>query len=490
MGLKNNLLRRVFEPRLRAVDRFRRHPLEVQRAMLRARLKEGERTAFGQERGLKEDWTPERFAKTIETFDYERFRPYVERMLAGERNVAAAGRVTRYAQSSGTTSDRSKYIPVTTRSIFENHTQGMRDVAALYLAAHPRSTLLDGKILTLGGTCRREGRNWVGDLSAILLHSTSPWNRFTCTPPASVGLLPDFREKCEAIARHCTKQDVRAFAGVPSWNRELLRAVLDEPGRSNLLEVWPRRECFAHGGVSFAPYREAFRELIPDEGMCYMESYNASEGFFALADDPMRDDMLLMLDYGTYYEFRRGEEIVPLEGVEVGKTYAMLITSNNGLWRYEIGDTVIFTSIHPYRIRFAGRTRQFINVFGEELIVDNADRALTEVCRATGARVEEYTVAPRFMTLDRPGAHEWVVEFSREPIDREAFAEHLDGALRRINSDYDAKRRTTLERLVLHALPAGSFLKWMQRFGKNKVPRMMNERRILEQVLGEVNKDL
>lgn len=483
MGLKNTILRQLFEPRLRAVDRFRRHPLEVQREVLRARLTEGAKTRFGRERAISPAWSPEQFAAGVEPFDYERFKPYIERMLHRERDVAARGRVDAFARSSGTTSDRSKYIPVTRSSIYKNHTQGMRDVAALYLASHPESTLLDGKILTLGGSCCREQGHWVGDLSGLLINATSPWSGLTCAPRASVGLIADFDLKCEAICRSCAKQDIRAFAGVPSWNLELMRALLRYTGKSNLREVWPHLECFAHGGVSFGPYREAFRELIPDQGMCYMESYNASEGFFAIADDPKRDDMLLMLDYGTYYEFRKGETILPLEGVQAGETYAMLITANNGLWRYEIGDTVTFTSTDPYRIRFAGRTRQFINVFGEELIVDNAERALLEACRAFGVRVEEYTVAPRFMTLDRAGAHEWIIEFSQLPADLGAFSRRLDQELCRINSDYDAKRRTTLDPLVLHCVPQGSFRRWMKRYGKNKVPRMMNERRVFEQVL-------
>lgn len=453
--------------------------------MLKQRLQVGASTSFGRERGMKASWSAEEFARRVERFDYEAFKPYVERMLRGERNVTIPGRVTRYAQSSGTTSDRSKYIPVTYRSVLKNHTQGMRDVALLYREAAPWSKVLDGRILTLGGTCHREGANLVGDLSAVLLKSTSPWNGIACSPTGAVALMPDFEQKCREISRRCTQMDIRAFAGVPSWNLELMRAVLAHTGKSNLKEVWPNLCCFAHGGVSFAPYREAFRELIPDPQMHYMETYNASEGFFAIADDLERDDMLLMLDYETYYEFRHGEEIVPLEGVRAGETYAMLITSDNGLWRYEIGDTVTFTSTDPYRIRFAGRTRQFINVFGEELVVENAERALVEACQSTGARVEEYTVAPRFMTIERAGAHEWAVEFACEPKDRECFADSLDEALRRLNSDYDAKRRTTLERLHLHVLPRGSFYGWMRRHAKNKVPRMMNERRVLEQLLAE-----
>ncbi len=483
MGWKSTIFRWAFEPRLRAIDRFRRHPLEAQQRALAERLKEGVKTSFGRERGLLSTWSAEEFARRVEVFDYERFKPYLERMMRGERDVTASGRVVNYAQSSGTTSDRSKYIPVTRRSVLGNHSLGMRDVMALYLAAHPHSTLLDGRVLTLGGSFRREQGNRVGDLSAVIFKNTSPWNQLTCTPSARETLLPDFESKCEAIARVCAKQDVRAFAGVPSWNLELMHHLLRYTGKRNLKEVWPRLELFMHGGVSFTPYREAFRELIPSSEMAYVETYNASEGFFAMADDPTREDMLLMLDYGTYYEFRQGETICPLEGVKVGETYAMLITANNGLWRYEIGDTVTFTSTDPYRIRFAGRTRQFLNAFGEELIVENAERALVEVCRRMGARVEEYTVAPRFMTNRERGCHEWVVEFSRTPEAVEPFAEALDEALRRINSDYDAKRRTTLDRLVLHAVPAGRFLRWMRSRGKNKVPRMMHERRVLEEIL-------
>ena len=253
--------------------------------------------------------------------------------------------------------------------------------------------------------------------------------------------------------------------------------------RKNLLEVWPGLEMFAHGGVEFAPYRTSFEELIPSEKMKYMETYNASEGFFAMADDPSRSDMLLMLDYGTFFEFRSGTQIVPLEGVECGKVYAVLITSNNGLWRYEIGDTVEFTSTNPYRIRFAGRTRQYINVFGEELIVDNAEHALLAACRKTGAVVSEYSVAPCYMSLRERGAHEWIVEFEREPDSLERFAEALDGELRAVNSDYDAKRRTTLERQRLTVVERGRFLAWMRARGKNKVPRLVNDRRVADEIL-------
>ena len=484
MSLRSILLRAYFSQRERSIDNFRRHPLETQARMLRQLLRRGRRTEFGWRYNLGQVRTPEQFSSMVETFDYDTFKPYIERMLAGESDVTAPGRVTLYARSSGTTSDRSKYIPVTRESLWWNHTMGMRDVATVFAANNPRSKVFDGKTLTLGGSCTYEGRNLVGDLSAVLIHETTFWSGWFRAPKVQTAVIPDFDRKTEAICRECTGENITAFAGVPSWNLALMRRVLEYTGKSNLLEVWPNLCMFAHGGVEFTPYRRSFEELIPSPEMQYMETYNASEGFFALADDPARSDMLLMLDYGTYFEFRQGDRIVPLEGVKCGEVYALLITSNNGLWRYEIGDTVEFTSTDPYRIRFAGRTRQYINAFGEEVIADNADRALERACRETGAVVGEYTVAPCYMSFRERGAHEWIVEFEREPDDRAHFARVLDGELRAINSDYDAKRLTTLDLPRITVVERGRFLEWMRRKGKNKVPRLMNDRRVADSVLG------
>lgn len=482
MSLRNRILRVVFAPRLRAIDRFRRHPVETQERMLRRLLRRGADTVFGRQYGVGRVQNVEQFQTQVDTFDYDSFKPYIERMKAGERHVAAPGRVRLFARSSGTTSDRSKYIPVTRESVLWNHTLGMRDVATLFSAAHPDTQVFAGKTLTLGGSCSLENGYLAGDLSALLIREMNFWSGWFRAPRTETAVIPDFYEKADAICRECVGEHITSFAGVPSWNLALMRRVLEYTGKSNLLEVWPDLCLFAHGGVEFAPYRRSFEELIPSDAMNYMETYNASEGFFALADDPSREDMLLMLDYGTFYEFRDGDRIVPLEGVECGRAYAMLITSNNGLWRYEIGDRVEFTSTNPYRIRFAGRTRQYINVFGEELIVDNADRALVEACRRTGARVSEYSVAPCYMSLHHRGAHEWFVEFEQEPDDRERFSEALDEALRAVNSDYDAKRLTTLERQRLTVLPAGTFLRWMRENRKNKVPRLVNDRHVAEQL--------
>lgn len=482
MSLRNNLLRAFFAPRLRAIDRFRRHPVETQERMLHRLLQAGADTAFGRQYDLRHVRSVEQFQSKVDTFDYDTFKPYIERMKAGERDVTARGRVRLFARSSGTTSDRSKYIPVTRESIYRNHTLGMRDVATLFAANHPDTRVFEGKTLTLGGSCCEENGYIAGDLSALLIREMQFWSGWFRAPRTETAVIPDFYEKAEAICRECVSEHITSFAGVPSWNLALMRRVLEYTGKSNLSEVWPDLCLFAHGGVEFAPYRKSFEELIPSDKMNYMETYNASEGFFALADDPSRSDMLLMLDYGTFFEFRDGDRIVPLEGVVCGRPYAMLITSNNGLWRYEIGDRVEFTSTNPYRIRFAGRTRQYINVFGEELIVDNADHALVEACRATGARVSEYSVAPCYMSLQHRGAHEWFVEFEQEPDDRERFAEELDRALRAVNSDYDAKRQTTLERQHLTVLPTGTFLRWMRENRKNKVPRLVNDRRVADRL--------
>ncbi|MEG0788895.1 MAG: GH3 auxin-responsive promoter family protein [Alistipes sp.] len=482
MSVRSLLLRGYFARRDLAIDYFRRNPVEVQEHILKYLIKHGRGTEFGWRYNLAKVKSVEQFQSMVETFDYETFKPYIGRMLEGARNVATQGRVRLYARSSGTTSDRSKYIPVTRESLWWNHTLGMRDVATIFATNNPKSKVFDGKTLTLGGSCNSENGNLIGDLSAILIHETPFWSGWFRAPRTQTAIIPDFDEKVDRICRECATENITAFAGVPSWNLALMHRVLQYTGKNNLLEVWPNLCMFAHGGVEFTSYRKAFEMLIPSSEMRYMETYNASEGFFAIADDPSRDDMLLMLDYGTFFEFRQEKNIVPLEGVKCGEIYALLITSNNGLWRYEIGDTVLFTSTNPYRIRFAGRTRQYINVFGEELIVDNADKALSVACRQTGAVVAEYTVAPCYMSLDIRGAHEWILEFAVEPADLTAFTELLDNTLRAVNSDYDAKRKTTLDKPRITVVAPGRFLSWLRTRKKTKVPRMTNDRRVADEI--------
>ncbi len=483
MSLRSKLLRAVFSPRIREIDYFRENPIEVQERMLKRLLHRAERSEFGWRYNFGRIKSAEQFDAMVGRFDYESFKPYIDQMLEGEKGVSYPGRVDMFAKSSGTTSDRSKYIPVTSDSIKRNHQKGMRDVATIYASNYPDSNVLSGKTLTLGGSCSVEGHALVGDLSALLIKDATFWGGWFRAPKIESALLGDFNQKFDAICKECVGQPITAFAGVPSWNLALMRRVLEYTGKSNIMEVWPMMELFVHGGMNFAPYRKAYEEIFPSSQMNYMETYNASEGFFAIADDPTREDMLLMLDYETYFEFRQGDTVVPLEGVKCGETYAVLISSNNGLWRYEIGDTVEFTSTKPYRIRFAGRTKQFINAFGEELIVDNADSALHVACEKTGAIVDEYTVAPMYMSLNQRGAHQWAVEFKREPEDRAQFAKIIDDHLRQINSDYDAKRQLTLDQIKLEVVEKGHFFRWLQARGKNKVPRMSNDRRVMDDIL-------
>ncbi len=482
MSLKRTIVKSILQHRCRDIDHFRGQPLDVQHRVFHSLMERGASTSFGAEYAIGRDISPEDFAKRVPISDYDSFKPYIERMLDGESDVSVPGRVKMFARSSGTTSDRSKYIPITERNLRYNHMRGMYDVSAIYNSLYPHSKILDGKLLTLGGTSTAERDYLVGDLSGLLIKRFRIGNGWFRLPRIETAQLENFDEKCERICKECTSENVTSFAGVPSWNLALMSRVLEFTGKKNLREVWPNLELFIHGGVEMRPYRRAFGDIDGGQ-MRYMETYNASEGFFAIADDPSRDDMLLMLDYDIYYEFRQGEIIVPLEGVKEGEIYALVITSSNGLWRYEIGDTVEFTSINPYRVRFAGRTRQFINAFGEEVIADNSDMAIVAASSATGAVVCDYMVAPRFMELDQKGCHQWVIEFVKEPNDLEAFALHLDSELRAINSDYDAKRLSTLSAAEVTMLPQGSFLKWLRHSGKNKVPHLSNNRDIMEQLL-------
>lgn len=473
---------------MRRIERMARYPLDAQQATFFELLRLGAKTDFGRRYEIELVESIEDFQTHIPLSEYDSMGDYLRQMLDGQADVTARGRIGMFARSSGTTSGRSKYIPVTRRALWSNHLRGMRDVVTLYLEAYPSSRILDGKALTLGGSCNRMGQALVGDLSALLIdrtHLTGGWFRL---PRTATALLPDFEQKVERICRECTGENITSFAGVPSWNLALMRRVLEYTGKSDLRQVWSGLELFVHGGVGFAPYRNAFAELFPGGNIRYMETYNASEGFFAIADDPSREDMLLMLDYGTFYEFRNGEKIVPLEGVKKGVPYAMIITSTNGLWRYEIGDVVEFTSTTPYRLRIVGRTKQYINAFGEELIMDNVEQALESVCRLTGGCIEEYTVAPRYMTAEDAGAHEWLVEFTDEPRDLERFAEMLDATLMTLNSDYEAKRQSTMSRLIIEPLPRGSMQRWLTATGRNKVPRLRNDRTILDEIRAFVRK--
>jgi hypothetical protein len=497
------LIRQLSTSRLRQIDAFRNNPRTAQQQVFKRLLKAGRSTFFGQKYRYDTIYHVDDFQQQVPIHEYDDLLPYINRMLQGEQHVLWNTPVRWFAKSSGTTAGKSKFIPVSREVLHRCHYKGPKDVVSVYLHNYPKAKLLDGKTLTLGGSHQpdeeAEGIRY-GDLSAVLIQN-SPWyTEFKRIPKRETALIADFETKVERIAAEACKQNVTSFAGVPSWNLVLMKKMLEITGKKNLLELWPNMELFMHGGISFTPYREQYRELIPSDDMHYMDIYNASEGFFAFQDNPADPAMLLLPDNDVFYEFiplgklpeAREGRYTPdtIATVKKGINYAMVITTSGGLWRYLIGDTVMFTSLQPHKIKITGRTRHFINVFGEELIVDNAESALRKACEITGARITDYTVAPIFMDSTAKGAHEWLIEFAVPPNNVEEFANLLDVALCAENSDYEAKRskNTTLRRLQLHAAPAGTFYKWMESRnklgGQNKVPRLNNTREYVDELLG------
>lgn len=497
MPLLTQLIRLFCKNRSREIDYFMQHPAEVQQRQLQKLLSDASETRFGEEYRFAEIRTGEQFRDRVPVTDYTQFSSYIDRMRRGEPRVAWPTDIHWFAKSSGTTAAKSKFIPVSDEGLQDCHLRGPMDLVCMVAERYPDTRVFTGKTLTLGGSHRLEtsgGGAQEGDLSAILIENTPLLATRMRVPRPQTALIADFEQKVEAICRETVTQNVTAFAGVPSWNLVMLKKVLEYTGKNNLLEVWPNLELFTHGGMNFKPYREEYRRIIPSDRMKYIETYNASEGFFAIQNDPATDDMLLMLDYGVYYEFlpmqylNEPSHTVPLEGVECGVNYAMIITTCNGLWRYMIGDTVEFTSRDPYKIKITGRTKHFINAFGEEVIIDNAETALYAACEVTGARISDYTAGPIYMTDTCKGSHQWVVEFTTLPADPEAFTDALDHALQQVNSDYEAKRfkNTTLLRPTLTIVPEGTFYRWMKNQGKaggqNKVPRLYNDRTYIDQL--------
>lgn len=492
MSIIDLAVKRMARRHLRRMALSLSRPEHAQGVVLKQLIQQLRHTQYGAQYGADSinDYT--QFAAQLPLATYETFEPYIQRMRTGEANVLYPGRVRWYAKSSGTTSSKSKYIPVTDDALKHCHYQAGRDILATYLDLYPRSRFYMGKGLTLGGSHQIEasmGLTHDGDLSAILLQRIPAWADWIRTPSRKVALTADFQTKLAGIARESLRQRVTSLSGVPSWNLVMLKYLLEVSGKANISELWPDLEVFFHGGISFTPYRAQYEALIPSPKMHYMETYNASEGFFCIQTDPTNADMQLMVDYGIYFEFipmssfhSETPEIVPLEGVKTGVNYAMVISTTSGLYRYIIGDTVQFSSTKPYFLHITGRTKHYINAFGEELIIDNAEQGLRRACEATGAVIAEYTVAPRFMAENTQGAHEWYVEFAKRPEDLLTFSRALDQALCSLNSDYEAKRtnNVTLAPLVLHDLPAGTFVGWMAHRGKlggqNKVPRLSNDR--------------
>ena len=492
------IIRPLFSARMRTLAKYQTQGEILQRQVLQHLLSAAKDTEYGREHGFVTMKGYEDFVKHNPVNTYEELKGQIDRMRHGEHDVLWPGRVKWYAKSSGTTNDKSKFIPVSDEGLQKIHYAGGFDSVALYLHNNPKSRMFDGKGLILGGSHAPNYNlpgSLVGDLSAILIENINPLVNLIRVPKKETALLSDFEVKRERIAREAMNKNVTNISGVPSWMLSVLNCMMELSGKTHLEEVWPNLEVFFHGGVAFTPYRKQYEQLITSPNMHYMETYNASEGFFGLQDDPTDKAMLLMLDYGVFYEFMElgGEtaesNIVPLWGVEKDKNYAMLISTSCGLWRYMIGDTVRFTSTNPYKFVISGRTKSFINAFGEELIVDNAEQGLAYACEQTGAEVLEYTAAPVFMDANAKCRHQWMIEFSKSPNDLALFASLLDKKLQELNSDYEAKRYKdiTLQHLEIIEARKGLFNDWLKLRGKlggqHKVPRLSNSREHIEQLL-------
>lgn len=495
----NTIMRYVLNKRMRRIRYFSAHPMEVQSALLSQFVNSAQDTEWGRIHDFKHIKNLRHFAQNIPVQDYDALKPYINRMMHGESNVLWAGQVKWFSKSSGTTNDKSKFIPVTISNLKTCHLKGGWDSSALIYNARPDTQGFAGKMLIMGGTYESftpYPQTRFGDVSALMIRHLPAIGSYIYAPSLDIAIMPNSEEKIERMAQALIKEDMRSIGGVPTWTVVLLRRILEITGKDNILEVWPNLQVYVHGGVSFMPYRETFKQLIPKDDFTYWQIYNASEGYFATQCAYGADDMLLLLNNGIYYEFLPESEwyannpiAIPLSDVEVGKHYAPVITTNSGLWRYVPGDTVLFTSIKPYKIKVSGRTKQFVNAFGEEVMVANTDKALAETCATMGAQASEYTVAPVYFSGKNKGGHEWIIEFEREPPDMEAFNNTLDANLQKINSDYEAKRfkNMAMERLSLNPVPRGTFHSWLKAKGRyggqGKVPRLANNRQYVDDIL-------
>jgi hypothetical protein len=490
---------------LRRLRDIREQGIELQAQLLQYLLRRARRTEWGRRYGFGENPSAAEFAARVPVSTYEQLYPALERTLRGEADVLWPGRTSWFAKSSGTTNARSKFIPVTPEALYHCHYRAGRDMTALATHFYPTERLLAGKTLSLGGSHTPnpwrpyDGSSRTGDVSAVIMQQLPWWAEQMRTPALELAVLPEWEDKIERIAHQVLTQDIRTLAGVPTWMIVLLRRVTELAGAPDITQVWPHLRLFLHGAVAFGPYRELFRQLIPSAHMRYLEIYNASEGYFALQDQPDSEDLLLLLDHGIYYEFlpaaqwhAPAPQTIDLQSVELGISYALVISTNAGLWRYLVGDTVRFTSLAPYRVRITGRTKHFINAFGEELVIENAEAAVAAASQATGATVRDFTAAPVwFSAADGAsrGGHEWAIEFVTPPAQLHQFADVLDRTLQQLNSDYEAKRHRNLALSppLVQAVAAGTFEAWLAGQGKlggqHKVPRLLNSREILEAIL-------
>ena len=489
----------IFKHRVKQIAKYATNAEQIQRDVLKRLVNTASSTEWGIKHNYSNIANYEQFVKSVSVQDYETLKGYIDRMRQGEKDVLWKGRCKWFAKSSGTTNDKSKFIPVTPQGLQNAHYKGGFDVVAQYVANNPSSRIFAGKGLILGGSHAPNYNlpgSLVGDLSAILIENCNPLVNAIRVPGKDIALLSDFEEKMDKIARATSKMDVTNLSGVPSWMMAVLKHMLDITGKKSVDEIWPNLEVFFHGGVAFTPYREQYHQIIKSPNMKYMETYNASEGFFGIQNDPTDPAMLLMIDYDVFYEFIPFDEfdspnprVLPLWEVEVGKNYAMLISTSCGLWRYMIGDTVRFTSKDPYKIVISGRTKHFINAFGEELVVDNAEKGLLKACNETGAQILDYTAAPVFMDANAQCRHQWLIEFAKKPDSVAQFAEILDNELQHINSDYEAKRykNKTMQQLEIVVARENLFNDWLKSKGKlggqHKVPRLSNNRQHIDELL-------
>ncbi len=488
----------VLKQRIHQMELFLKYPNEVQEELLMNLIRSAEGTFIGSKYDFSSIKSYHTFTERVPISTYEELEPLIEQTRRGEQNIIWNTPIKWFAKSSGTTNAKSKFIPVSNEALEDCHYKGTKDLLCLYLNNNENSELFLGKSLRLGGSSQiyEDNNTCFGDLSAILIENMPIWAEFSSTPSNRVSLMSEWESKIAAIINETKNENVTSFAGVPSWMLVLLNKILEESGKTNLLDIWPNLEVYFHGGVSFDPYREQYKKILPKSDFKYYEIYNASEGFFAIQDLNDSSELLLMLDYGIFYEFipmdvfGTSEQLaVRLADVELMKNYAVVITTNSGLWRYLLGDTVRFTSLNPYRIRVTGRTKHHINVFGEELMVENTDMAIAKACAITHSEVVDYTVAPIFMQDKEKGAHEWIIEFKENPKDHAAFQKILDETLQSLNSDYEAKRynNMTLNPLVMHLARPNLFYDWLKDQnklgGQHKIPRLSNQRDYLEQLI-------
>ncbi len=496
--LVNSVASWFLKKRFHQIDLFLKYPHEVQNELLINLLTISKDTEIGKIYDFKSIRNYREFSQRVPVSTYEDYQNLIERSRKGEHNIFWSKPIKWFAKSSGTTGAKSKFIPVSSNSLEDCHYAASKDLLCMYLNNNEGSTLFNGKNLRLGGSKElyEENGTVFGDLSAILIHNMPFWAELSSTPSNKVSLMSDWEYKMQAIVNETMNENVTSLAGVPSWMLVLLNNVLETSGKKTILDVWPNLEVYFHGGVSFLPYVDQFKSIIPSKSVKYYEIYNASEGFFAIQDRNHSDELLLMLDYGIFYEFipmytygTATEKVIPLSEVEVGENYAIIVTTNAGLWRYKIGDTVAFTSTSPYRIKVTGRTKHFINVFGEELIIENTDKAIKIATQKTQTEIVDYTAAPIFMEGKSKGAHEWIIEFKTPPKDLQYFVELLDNSLKALNSDYEAKRynNITLNIPKVHVAQKGLFHKWMKKNnklgGQHKVPRLSNSRLFIEELL-------